>query len=232
MIGDSRQIPSLRVEIATASTTPESSSQRRREAEIDEELAERGGERSLALDHERRQGQREHGAGDVVERGLRDDRLSHLGADPHVLEERDEDRRVGRGEDRADEEAHLEGHVESDRGDRAGHEGRDEDAGDRQQAEAGDDRAEDGEREAEPAVEEDHRDAERQEDLDRDRVEREVEQVGDVRAEHGAGGQEDDHARDPEEAGDDLGDEAGREDEREGLDDVLRGHRVNSPRCR
>ena len=149
-----------------------------------------------------------------------------------MLEERDEDRRIRRGEDRADEEAHLEGHVESHRGDRAGHEGRDEDAGNRQQAEAGDDRAEDCEREAEPAVEEDHRDAERQENLDRDRVEREVEQVGDVGAEHGTGGQEHDHARNPEEPGHDLGDEAGREDEREGLDDVLRGHRVDSPCCR
>ena len=56
-------------------------------------------------------------------------------------------------------------------------------------------------------------------------------QVGDLGAEHGAGGQEHDHARDAQEAGDELGDEPGGEDEREGLDDVAGRHRRDSP-CR
>ncbi len=149
-----------------------------------------------------------------------------------MLEERDEDRGVGRGEDGADEEADLQRHVEGEGGDAAGDERRDQHAGDREQAEADDDRTQDGEREAQAAVEEDQRDAERQEDLDRYRVERQLEQVGDIGPEHGARGEQDDHPRDPQEARDHLRDEPGREDEREGLDDVACGHRVDSPRCR
>ena len=65
------------------------------------------------------------------------------------------------------------------------------------------------EREPEPAVEEDHRDAECQEQLDADRVERQVERIQGIGPEQRSRGDEHDHARNAEEARHELGGEPG-----------------------
>ena len=101
----------------------------------------------------------------IVQCRLRDDRLPHLRAQAHPLEERDEDGGISGGEDgpegrpagRSNASAATEPVTTAV-----------QDHGDGQEAEADRDRTQHAEREAEPAVEEDHRDAERQEDLDAD----------------------------------------------------------------
>ena len=88
------------------------------------------------------------------------------------------------------------------------------------------------EREPEAAVEEDHRDAEREEDLHGDGVGGQVDRIGDLGPEQRADHEEHDHPRHAQEAGDELGAETGGEEDRQRLDHVARGHRVDSARRR
>jgi hypothetical protein len=73
-------------------------------------------------------------------------------------------------------------------------------------------------------VEEDERDAEREEELHADRVERDVEPVERLGAEEHTSPQQDHHARHAEKLGDELGDDARSEEDRQRLDDVARRH--------
>ena len=232
MIGDSREIPSRRVEMATARASPKTTPRQVDNTRSTTNSPNGDVERPLALDHEGGEREGEDRAGNVVERRLRDDRLRHLRSDAEALEERDEDRRIRRCENRADQQARFEREVEGDRGDGAGHERGDHDSRDRQESEAERDRSKDREREPEPSVEEDHRDAECQEQLDADRVERQVERVQGIGSEQRSRGDEHDHARNAEEARDELGDEAGSEQDRQRLDDVSCRHGWDSPLCR
>jgi hypothetical protein len=62
-------------------------------------------DRAVAGEHGGGDGQGEHRAGRVVQRRLGDDRLDELGAHGGPDEQRDEDRRIGGGEHRADLQA-------------------------------------------------------------------------------------------------------------------------------
>jgi hypothetical protein len=59
-------------------------------------------------------------------------------------------------------------------------------------------------------VEEDDRDAQRQDELDAHGFERKLEHVQHVGAEEDARAEQEDHAREPEQAGDELGDQPPR----------------------
>jgi hypothetical protein len=199
----------------------------RGDPEVEDELAERLGQGAVPLEDERCDGEREHRAGGVVQGRLGHDRLRDLRPQAHPLEERDENRRVGRREHCPDQEAGLDWDVERECRRRARDERGDEHARDGEQPEADGDRAQDGERQPEPAVEEDHGDAEGQEDLDGDRLEGQVERASDVGAEQGPRADEHDHAWDAQNAGQELRPEARRQEEGEDLDDVARGHRAD-----
>jgi hypothetical protein len=88
------------------------------------------------------------------------------------------------------------------------------------------------EREPEPAVEEDHRDAERQEDLNADGVERELELADRVGPQQRAGPDQHEHPWNPQDPRHELGDEPGREQEGDDLDDVAGRHVADSPPSR
>ena len=193
-----------------------------RDRELDDEVGERLDEGPRPFEDERGDREREHGAGRVVQRRLGDDRLSDLRPDAQALEERDEDRRIGRCEHGPDQEAGLERDAEDPGGGNADDESGEKDARDGEEAEADADPSEERERELEAAVEEDEGDAEREEELDADRVERKVDEIEGMRAEHDAGGVKHDHARQAQHAGEELGDEARREDDRERLDHLSR----------
>ncbi len=72
----------------------------------------------------------------VVQRRLGDGRLLDLLPNADAVEQRDEDRRIGRRKNGADQEPGRERHVEREGGDRAGDESRDDDARDCQVAQA------------------------------------------------------------------------------------------------
>lgn len=95
-------------------------------------------------------------------------------------------------------------------------------------ADAHGDGAEHAHVEAESAVEEDEGDPEREEQLHADRVEREVHGVQRLGPQKHAGAEQEEHAREPQQAGGELGDDARGEEDRESLDDLLRGHARHS----
>ena len=94
---------------------PEADPEHGRDPEVLEEVEHRLGDGRIAARDDAGEHEREDGAGGVVEGRLGDGRLLDLLADPDALEERDEDRRVGGRDDRADQEARREGDVEGDR---------------------------------------------------------------------------------------------------------------------
>ena len=170
------------------------------------------------------EGERQHRAGRVVQRGLGDDRLRDLRPDPDPLEERDQDRRVGRCERGADQQTHRGGDVEDRRRDEPDQNGRDDHAGDDEHAEADGHPAEHPHRELQPAVEQDDRNAEREQDLRADRVEGNVDPVENRGPEEGSDPEQEQHPWQPQPIGERLHDEPRRQHDPERQDDVFGVH--------
>ena len=99
----------------------EGDAQAGRDGDVRDELPERIGERVALPEHVGRDCESQHRPRRIVQGRLRDDRLPHLRAQAHPLEERDEDGGISGGEDSPHEQARLKGQVERERGDRAGH---------------------------------------------------------------------------------------------------------------
>ena len=139
----------------------------------------------------------EHRAGRVVERRLGDDRLRDLRPDPEPLEERDQDRRVGRRERGADQEADRGGEVEDRGRDEAGDHGGDDHAGDDEQAEPDRHSAEHARRELEPPWKRMIDTPSVSRSCDRRRVERDVDPVDNRGSEERSGTEQEQHPRQP-----------------------------------
>ena len=210
---DSRQIPSRRVEMASARTTPKADAQARSRCR-DRSGSRRTGAASEPSPSITNAANASASTAPVTSLSADSAMIvcATFGSDPHALEERDQDRRIGRREGGADEEARLDRDVEGDAATATGDDAVIITPGIASSPSPIATGLRTSSREPEAAVEEDHRDAEGQEDLDR----RSSRAAG--RAASGTSGpssapaaSEHDHARDAEEAGDELGDEPGRQ---------------------
>ena len=195
-----------------------------RDRELRDEVGDGTRPGLAAPEDERGDRQREHRAGGIVQRRLRDHRLHDLRPDPQALEEGDQDRGVGRGDDCADQESLFEGDIEDDRRRRSGHDCRDDDAGHGQEPEPDANPRENPKRELKSAVEEDERDAERQQELNADGSDRDVEPVEHLGTEQHARCEQENHARQAENVREHAGRKAGGQHDGQDLHDLLRGH--------
>ena len=138
-----------------------------------------------------------------------------FGAKAETLEERNQDRRIGRREHGADEQPRRQRQAERERRDRARNERREHDPGHCEEREPDRDPAQDPGRQLQPAVEEDERHPERQQKLRSHRVEWNVDGVRDRRPEQHAREQKHEHPRNSREVGDELADEPDTEHDRD-----------------
>ena len=168
---------------------------RGRDRELHDEVDDRLRDALVAVEGDAGECQREHGADRVVERRLGDDRLRDLGTDAEALEERDQDRRIGRRQDGSDEEADLGRDAERRLGDEADDHGREDHAGHHEQPQPDRNATQDVDGQVEASVEENDRDAERENELRGDRIERDVDPAGHRGTEHRSREQQDDHPR-------------------------------------
>ena len=189
------------------------------------EVPERAAERDVPGLHDRRQRQGEHGRRRIVERRLGDHGLSHLGPQPEPVEERDQDRRVGRGEHGPDQQCDVEADVEERRHDETDEHRREQHPGQHQEPEPDRRTRQHAQRDTGAAVEEDERDADGEDQLRAEARQRVLDEAERRGADERADRHQDDHLRHAQEHRDRPRAEACTEDEPEVAQDLLNVHR-------
>jgi hypothetical protein len=170
--------------------------------------------------------EREHGAGGIVERRLRHERLDHLRADPERQEDGDQHGGVGGRENRTDEQRGLPAEPEEDVSGRSDDRRRDQDARDGKREHRATNPPQQLQGEHHAAGEQDGADAERESDARGGIAGPDVHQPGSLRSEGDPRGEQQDDFGDPEHTRDGTDDQPCAEQNRDQRDGITQHRRA------